>query len=324
MPGNFVRVTGLVVKFWKFCARSRNAVLVSGYCAETLETLFLSADLVLRRWKRGACQRIWCWDVGNILPVGGFGVETLETLCLSADLVLRRWKRYACQRIWRWDVGNAARVSGFGVEKLKTLCLSADLVLRRWKRYACQRDWCWDVGNVVHISVLNAETLETLSLSADFAVRRCWSFENDMLLCLSTELVLRRWKRCACQRIWCWQVRNVVPVSRFSAETLETLCLSVDGRWKRCVRHKCGIETLKTLRLSADWVLIDTSKTLSLSANLAFRSWQRYDCQQIWRWNSGNIAPVSGFGVETMETFYASADLVLGCWNVCACQSVCR
>jgi hypothetical protein len=88
-----------------------------------------------------------------------------------------------------------------------------------------------------------------------------------------------------------------VPVSEFGVDKVETLCLSADSvlrRWKRCACQwmdagsvafvtKCGIETLKTLRLSADWVLIDTSKTLSLSANLAFRSWQRYDCQQIWR-----------------------------------------
>ena len=68
----------------------------------------MSADLVLRRWKRCACQRIWCWDVGNAVPVSGngnavpvsgFGVETL--------------KRYDCQRIWCWKVGNVVLVGGF-------------------------------------------------------------------------------------------------------------------------------------------------------------------------------------------------------------------
>ena len=49
---------------------------VSGFGVETLETLCLSADLVLRR--------------GNVVPVSGFGVKTLETLCLSTNLVLRR------------------------------------------------------------------------------------------------------------------------------------------------------------------------------------------------------------------------------------------
>ena len=72
---------------------------VSGFCAETLESLCLSADSVLRLWKRCACQQVLCRDSGIAVPVSGFCVETLETLCLSADFALRLWKRCACQRI---------------------------------------------------------------------------------------------------------------------------------------------------------------------------------------------------------------------------------
>ena len=60
---------------------------VSGFCVETLESLRLSADSVLRLWKRCACQQILCRDFGIAVPVSGFCVETLETLCLSADFV---------------------------------------------------------------------------------------------------------------------------------------------------------------------------------------------------------------------------------------------
>ena len=73
---------------------SRNVVPVSGFSVQNLETLCLSADLVLRGWKRGACQRIWCLEFGkvpffsggNAVPLNGLGVQSLKTFCLSADL----------------------------------------------------------------------------------------------------------------------------------------------------------------------------------------------------------------------------------------------
>ena len=69
---------------------------VSGFCVETLETLCLSADFVLKLWNRCACQRILCSGPGNVVLVSGFFVEILESLCLSAGSVLRLWKRCAC------------------------------------------------------------------------------------------------------------------------------------------------------------------------------------------------------------------------------------
>ena len=91
-----------------------------------LETLRLSTDLVFNVSKRCVCQRIWCSEVGNLVPVSrfdvqnavpvsGFGVATLETLFLSTDLVFNVSKRCACQRIWCSESGNVAPVSGFGV-----------------------------------------------------------------------------------------------------------------------------------------------------------------------------------------------------------------
>jgi len=68
-------------------------VPVKGFGVQCLETLCLSADVVLRGWKRCARQRIWCSEIGNVVAVSGFGVQNLKTLCLSADLVFRVWKR---------------------------------------------------------------------------------------------------------------------------------------------------------------------------------------------------------------------------------------
>ena len=57
--------------------------------AQNLKTLWLSTHLVLRGWKRCACQRIWRSMSRNVVPVNGFGVQKLGTLCLSADLVFK-------------------------------------------------------------------------------------------------------------------------------------------------------------------------------------------------------------------------------------------
>ena len=95
---------------------------VSGFGVDFLETLCLSADLVLTLWKRCACQRIWCRLPGNAVPVSRFGVGSVETLCVSADLVLTLW--------------NAVPVSPPG-----TLCLSADVAHTPGKGYVSQLIW---------------------------------------------------------------------------------------------------------------------------------------------------------------------------------------
>ena len=93
-------------------------------------------------------------------------------------------------------------------------------------------------GNAVRVKGFGVQSLETLHFLRN--------------------LVLRGWKRCTCQRIWCSVSRNVAPVSGFCSE-------------------------FGTLRLSADFVL---------------RLWKHCPCQQIWRSESGNAARVSGFAVQ--------------------------
>ena len=66
--------------------RVGNVVPVNGFGVQSLETLYLSAVLMLRIW--------------NVACISELGVATLETFCLSAGLVFRIWKRCACQRIW--------------------------------------------------------------------------------------------------------------------------------------------------------------------------------------------------------------------------------
>ena len=56
---------------------------VNGFCVETLKTLgtfCLSADFVLRLWKRCACQRILCCDSGNAVP--------LPDICCDSGIVV--------------------------------------------------------------------------------------------------------------------------------------------------------------------------------------------------------------------------------------------
>ena len=75
------------------------------------------------------------------------------------------------------------------------------------------------------VSGFSVQNLETLSLSAD-VVFRVW--ERCVSHSFLVNLALRGSKRCACQRIWCSMSRNVVPVSGFGVQNLETLRLSAD------------------------------------------------------------------------------------------------
>ena len=71
-----------MLTFWK-CCHSGNTAPVNGFNVRRLETLHVSAhykcfggarletlcllkDLVFSVWKRGACQRIWCSESGNV------------------------------------------------------------------------------------------------------------------------------------------------------------------------------------------------------------------------------------------------------------------
>ena len=336
---------------------SRNVVCVNGFGVQKLgtlslsadlmfKTLCLSADLVLRRWKRYFCQRIWCSMSRNVVPVSGFGVQNLETSCLSADLVFRIWKRCACQWIWcskfgnvaflkEFGVpraGNAVPVNGFGVQCLQTLRLSADLVFRIWKRCACQRIWCSESGNVVPVSGFGVQNLET------------WRFLKNLVfpgletLCLSTDLVFNVSKRCACQRIWCSESGNAVPVSGFGVQNLETLCLSVDlvfKVWNVAFLKEFGVPRAGNA-VPVNGFRVQCLQTLRLSADLVFRIWKRCTCQRIWCSKSGKAVPVNGFGVQNLETWRflknlafpgletlcLSTDLVFNVSKRCACQRI--
>ena len=168
-----------------------NLAPVSGLCVSTLETLCLSINLAFKIWKRCACQRICCSEFGNVAFLNEFGVP---------------------------KAGNAVPVSGFDIQCLETLSLSTDLAFRIWKRCACQRIWCSVSENGMPVNEFLVQSLETLHFLANLVSRG--------MLCLSTDLPFSLWKRCACQRIWCSESGNVVPVSRFGIQNLETLCLS--------------------------------------------------------------------------------------------------
>ena len=111
-------------------------------------------------------------------------------------------------------------------------------------------------GNAVRVNGFGVQSLETLHFL--------------------TSLVLRGWKRCTCQRIWCSVSRNVAPVSGFGVQN-------------------------KKKKLLADFVL---------------RLSQHCACQQIWHSESANVVRVSEFtvgefGVARLETLCRlSKDLV--------------
>ena len=52
------------------------------------------------------------------------------------------------------------------------------------------------------------------------------------------------------------------------------------------------------------------------------RLWKRSACQQIWRSESGNVAPVSGCGVQNLETLRFLASLMLRGWKRYAFQRI--
>ena len=270
------------MSYWD-CQRIWCSEHFSRFVIQSLRSQCLAADVKCRVWKGFSCQRS---NFENVALGNRVGVETLKTLCrwLVFDfgfcktfpvnsLLLRLWTWYACQRIWCWDAGKAVPVNWFGVETLETLCMWADLVLRRWY--------------VVSVSRFGVETLEKLCLSADFVLRR-WVLRR-WKRCACQRIGVETSKRCACQRIWCWDAGKAVRVSWFGGvETLETLCVSADlalRRWSVVSVSGFGVETLEKLCVSADLVL---------------RRWKRCACQRIWCWD--------------VETLCLSADLVLRRW----------
>ena len=102
--------------------------------------------------------------------------------------------------------------------------------------------------------------------------------------------MLRLWKRSACQQIWRSESGNVAPVSG------------------------CGVQNLETLRFAfLSEFDVARVETLCLSTDLVFNVSKRCACQRIWRSESENVVPVSGCGVQNLETLR-----FLG-WKRCAC-----
>ena len=153
------------------------------------------------------------------------------------------------------------------------------------------------------------------------------------------DLLFKIWKRCACQRIWCCEAGNAVPVNGFGVQKLETLPLSADlySKSENVVPVSgFGVESLETLRFLA---------------NMMWGGWKGCACQGIWCSMCRNVVPVSGFSVQNPETLCLSADLysksenvvpvsgfgvqsletlrflknmVWGGWKRCACQGIWR